>query len=88
MCRIRYSSIDDYEIQKQSSLQLKYVLCFSSIECIDKLIVMTFELKNEKDTAETRWDLHQITAQYDSKSKAISVILHDKLTEIAQQEIV
>lgn len=54
MCRIRYSSIDYFEIQKKSSLQLKYVQCFSSIECIDKLIVMTFELKNEKDNAETR----------------------------------
>ena len=54
MCRIRFSSIDYFEIQKKSSLQLKYVLCFSSIECIDKLIVMTFELKNEKDNAETR----------------------------------
>ena len=88
MCKIRFSSIDYFEIQKKSCLQLKYVLCFSSIECIDKLIVMTFELENEKDNAETRWDLHQITAQYDSKSKVISVILHDKLTEIAQQEIV
>ena len=58
------------------------------LNALIKLIVMTFELKNEKDNAETRWDLHQITAQYDSKSKAISVILHDKLTEIAQEEIV
>ena len=88
MCRIRFSSIDYFEIQKKILPRLKYVLCFSSIECIDKLIVMTFELKNEKDNAETRWDLHQITVQYDSKSKAISVILHDKVTEIAQQEIV
>lgn len=54
MCRIRFSSIDYFEIQKKILPRLKYVLCFSSIECIDKLIVMTFELKNEKDNAETR----------------------------------